>query len=125
MIQDGVWLALKDTMLRYKGIALTDDIREDVDHALNTLRRVPFDSGEWFIDGNEVDVFVAPEKRGKWATMRRLGAVLCPILEQYGVVVARVHEDNAVCLRLAKGIGFEEVERDGQVVRLEMRKWKL
>ena len=69
--------------------------------------------------GNEIDLFVVPEKRGRWRIRSVVGQYLDRMGRIHGKIVARIDERNTTSLRLARHFGFHEVGRENGVIRLE------
>lgn len=120
-LSDDVWAVVQDTMRRFKGWELNDSHRQLVEAQCEVI---PFDGGAFVIRGCEVDLFVTPEKRGRWATRSLLDRVFGGLIRTHGKATCSVHPDNGVCLRFVRRLGFVEVSRTEQSVRLEMTQWK-
>lgn len=71
-----------------------------------------FDGGAFIADQNEFDVFVVPEKRGKWAIRREINGFLAKLAQTHSKAIVKIHEKNAPSLRLAIGFGFVPVGRN-------------
>lgn len=121
-MNDEVWQVICQTMRRYKGVEPTQEHRKAVEA---NCRLVEFDGGAFVINGDEIDLFVVSDRRKRWATRRLLDEAIGGVVKEHGRAVCRVHEDNADSLRFAKRLGFDEVARDGKVIRLErLGPWK-
>lgn len=117
-LPDDVWQVVKEHLLVYKGYEPKDDLRDAIEQ--HTSIEV-FDGGAFVAMGNEFDLFVVPEKRGKWRIRTILNDYLNRMVTHHGKVVARIDERNARSLRLAQGFGFQEVSRENGVIRLEKK----
>ena len=62
-LTDDIWQVICDHLLKYKGIVGNDDIKRYIE---DNMEIIPFDGGVLVVKENEFDVFVVPEKRGKW-----------------------------------------------------------
>jgi hypothetical protein len=83
----------------------------------------PFDGGAFIAVGNEFDLFVTPDKRGKWNIRGEINNYLANMAKRYDVAFVRINEDNVKSLRLAKFFGFNEVKRNNGVISLEKKLW--
>jgi hypothetical protein len=115
-----VWQVIKDHLLKYKGYEAPDDLRDK----LGQLTDIElFDGGAFLAKGNEFDLFVVPEKRGRWQIRTVLGNYLDKMGRTHGKLVVRINEQNMPSLRLARGFGFKEVSRENGTIRLENESW--
>lgn len=119
-LHDDVWRVIEDYLLERTGIAAPDGLRE---WAEDNLDITPFDGGAFIADGNEFDLFVVPERRGRWNIRGQVTKFLSTMGRKHGTLVAEIYEDNLPSLRLAKHFGFREVGRDGDKIRLESTSW--
>lgn len=117
-LPDEIWQVVKDHLRKYKGYEAADDLRGAIEQTTDIEL---FDGGAFIAIGNEFDLFVVPEKRGKWRIRSVFGSYLDRMGATYGKVVARIDERNAPSLRLAQGFGFREVSRENGVIRLEKK----
>lgn len=115
LLSDAVWQVIKDYLI-YQGYEVSNSLR---DYLEKNADIEVFDGGVFIADGNEFDLFVIPEKRGRW----RIRSVITDYLDRmgckYGKIVARIDQRNAPSLRLARHFGFNEVSRENGVIRLE------
>lgn len=118
---DAVWDVIKDTIKLYKDIEPDENIRQIIEEYTIIT---PFEGGVFVANENEFDLFVIPEKRGKWGARGKLKKYLGFMLDKYGSVIVKIHQDNKTSLRLAKGFGFKEIETLDNIVKLELTKWK-
>ena len=109
-LPDNVWQVIKDYY------QITDDLRDVVEEKAEAYL---FDGGAFLSVGNEIDLFVIPEKRGHWRMRTEITKYLDVMGRRYGKIVARINECNSPSLRLARHFGFHEVSRENGVVRLE------
>lgn len=121
-LPDEIWQVICETALRYDGIdcnlpGLRDYVEQNIEITL-------FDGGAFLSDGNEFDVFVVPEKRGKWAIRREINGFLAKLAQRYEKAIVKIHEQNAKSLRLAIGFGFQPVGRNKRnKIVLERQLW--
>jgi hypothetical protein len=109
-LADNVWQVIKDYY------QITDDLRQIVEEKTEIYS---FDGGAFLSVGNEIDLFIIPEKRGHWRMRTEINKYLNNMGKQHGKIVARINECNNPSLRLARHFGFNEVSRENGVVRLE------
>ena len=115
-LPDDVWQVVKDHLLRYKGFEAPDELRGTLEQHTDIEL---FDGGAFIALGNEFDLFVVPEKRGRWRIRSVIGDYLDRMGRIHGKIVARIDERNTPSLRLARHFGFREVSRENGVIRLE------
>lgn len=94
----------------------TDDLRNDIEEKADIYL---FDGGAFLSIGNEIDLFVVPEKRGHWRMRTEITKYLNDMGNRHGKIVARINECNNPSLRLARHFGFIEISRENGIVRLE------
>ena len=115
-IPDPVWQVICEYLKKYRNIDVPPGLKEwTEEHCTITL----FDGGCFLSSGNEFDLFVVPEKRGKWRIRSTVQPFIDAILKQHGVAKIGIYDDNFASLRLAHHFGFKEVSRDGNMIRLE------
>jgi hypothetical protein len=119
-LPDDVWQVICDYLLERRGVVAPPGLREWVEDNLDIT---PFDGGAFIADGNEFDLFVVPERRGRWNIRGQVTKFLSTMGRKHGTLVAKIYEDNLPSLRLAKHFGFCEVGRDGDKIRLESTSW--
>lgn len=119
-LTDDIWQVICDHLLKYKGIVGNNDIRRYIE---DNMEIIPFDGGVLIVKDNEFDLFVLPEKRGKWRIRSTANAFFKHLAQKYDVAKASINKDNSKSLRLAKFFGFKEVHRDGDDIILERRLW--
>jgi hypothetical protein len=117
-LPDNVWQVIKDHLLQYKGYEAPDGLKTALEN--NTDIEL-FDGGAFVAVGNEFDLVVVPEKRGRWRIRSVVGDYLDRMGRIHGKIVARIDERNTPSLRLARHFGFHEVSRENGVIRLEKR----
>lgn len=120
VLPDAVWQVVCDYLLERKGVIAPDGLRE---WAEDNLEITLFDGGAFLVAGNEFDLFVVPERRGRWNIRGQITKFLSTMGHKHGTIVAKIYEDNLPSLRLAKHFGFHEVSRDGNMIRLESTSW--
>ena len=119
-LPDDVWQVIKDHLLKYKGYEAPDDLRDKLEKNTNIEL---FDGGAFVAVGNEFDLFVVPEKRGRWRIRSVLKNYLDKMGRTHGKIVVRINEHNMPSLRLARGFGFKEISRENGTIRLENESW--
>lgn len=115
-LPDDVWQVIQDHLRTYKGFEAPDGLKAALEQ--NTQIEL-FDGGAFVTVGNEFDLFVVPEKRGKWRIRSVVGNYLDRLGRMHGKIVARIDERNTPSLRLARHFGFHEVSRENGVIRME------
>ena len=119
-LADDVWQVIVDTLVKYDGIYSSPELRQHIeDHTQIT----PFDGGVFISDGNEFDLFVVPEKRGKWAIRKEINAFLAKLAQEYSKAIVKIYPENKPSLRLALGFGFEPVGMQDRQIVLERALW--
>jgi GNAT superfamily N-acetyltransferase len=120
-LPDKVWAVVLDTLEQFDGIRC--DSPELRDYVENHCDITIFDGGAFIADGNEFDLFVVPEKRGKWRIRKEISAFLAKLAETHSKAVIKIYPENKPSLRLAKWFGFKPVGRDGRQIVLERPLW--
>lgn len=117
-LPDDVWRVIKDHLLTYKGYEAPDELKTALEQTTDIEL---FDGGAFLAVGNEFDLFVVPEKRGRWRIRSIVGEYLDRMGRLHGKIVAQIDERNIPSLRLARHFGFYEVSRENGVIRLEKK----
>lgn len=120
-LPDDVWKVVLDTLSRFDDIDC--DSPELKEYVEQNCEITLFDGGAFIADQNEFDVFVVPEKRGKWAIRREINGFLAKLAQRHSKAIVKINEENITSLRLAEGFGFDEVARDGPNIILERPLW--
>lgn len=115
-LADDVWQVIKDYVLQRRGVDVPDEARI---WAEENLQITPFNGGVFIANENEFDLFVVPEKRGKWNIRGEITKYLDTMGKAHGTIIVKIYEDNDASLRLARFFGFNEVSRDNGLIRLE------
>ena len=120
-LPDDVWEVVLATLKRFDGIQCDDPklrhyVEENCDITL-------FDGGAFIADGNEFDLFVVPEKRGKWAIRKEINQFLAKLAQEHSKAVIKIYPENKTSMRLALGFGFDPVRKDGRQIVLERPLW--
>lgn len=115
-LADDVWQVIRHHLLTYKGFDAPDELKTILEQ---NAQIELFDGGAFVAIGNEFDLFVVPEKRGRWRIRSVFGDYLDRMGRLHGKIVARIDERNIPSLRLARHFGFIEVSRENSVIRLE------
>lgn len=121
-LPDNVWEVICDTLAIFDGIECrSPELREYIEeNAQITL----FDGGAFIADGNEFDLFVVPERRGKWNIRKEINKFLATMAERHDVVTVKISERNTRSLRLARFFGFKDCQKDHRgKIELEKRLW--
>lgn len=119
-LADDVWQVIVDTLARFDGIECPPELREYVEERTQIT---PFDGGVFVADGNEFDLFVVPEKRGKWAIRKEINQFLAKLAQEHNKAIVKIYPENKSSMRLAKGFGFEPVGKQGRQIVLERALW--
>lgn len=117
-LPDNVWQVIKDYILQRRGVDVPEEARE---WAEQNLQITPFEGGAFIANGNEFDLFVIPEKRGKWNIRGEITKYLDTMSKAHDTIIVKIYEDNDASLRLAGFFGFNEVNRDNGLIRLEKK----
>ena len=117
-LPDDVWQVIADYLLERRGIVAPPEMRE---WAENNLDITLFDGGAFLAHENEFDLFVVPEKRGKWRIRSVLKDFFNTMLKKHEKIVVKIYADNTPSLRLALGFGFKEIGLENGMIRLEKR----
>ncbi len=115
-LPDEVWQVIKDHMLTYETREVPDELREILEQVANIEL---FDGGAFVSIGNEFDLFVVPEKRGRWRIRSTIGQYLDQMGRLHDRTIVRINEQNTPSLRLAQHFGFREIDRENGIIRLE------
>jgi len=99
-----VWSVIADKLIEL-GFKPTDEVKQLIE---NTADIVLFDGGAFIANGNEIDLFVVPERRGKWRIRSETKSFIDTMKQKHGRIVARIQKENVTSLRLAKHFGFVE-----------------
>jgi hypothetical protein len=116
-LADDVWQVIKDYLMQYREIDAPESLRKWVEENVNIT---PFDGGAFISKGNEFDLFVVPDKRGKWRIRSEVIKFLTAMLKEHDKIVVGIYDDNQASLRLAKFFGFTEIGRENGMIRLEL-----
>lgn len=120
-LADDVWQVIVDTLVKYDGIYCpSPELRH---HIEKHTQITPFDGGVFIADGNEFDLFVVPERRGKWAIRKEINRFLAKLAQEHSKAVIKIYPENETSMRLAFGFGFEPVGKDGRQIVLERPLW--
>lgn len=120
-LPDEVWEVIVKTLVEYDGIYCpSPELRR---HIEKHTEITPFDGGVFIADGNEFDLFVVPEKRGKWRIRKEINAFLAKLAEKHSKAIVKIYPENKPSLRLAMGFGFEPVGIQGRQIVLERPLW--
>lgn len=119
-LTDDIWKVIYDTAVKYDKITPNPNMRRYIEQNATIT---PFDGGVFVAMGNEFDLFVLPEKQGKWRIKSVISEYLSNMTDKYGALVVKIHENNPKSLRLAKFFGFKEVARLDGKITLERKPW--
>ena len=112
---------ISETLRRYKGLEVTPAIKREIERQCVIY---PFDGGCFIFRGQEMDCFVAPRRRRVWMKRELLRRVIGGEFAKHGRLTCGIHRDNAISLKTAEHLGFEVISR-GEVIKMELKKWKL
>ncbi|MFZ9751621.1 MAG: hypothetical protein ACO3CN_05930 [Candidatus Nanopelagicales bacterium] len=117
-MSDDVWNVIAKHLAEYE-IPFSNEVRKAIEKSCDI---VSFNGGAFISYGNEFDLFVVPEKRGKWNIKHEIKKYLSDMKQKHGTLLVRINEKNTRSLRLARFFGFIETGReDGDVIRLELK----
>lgn len=119
-LTDDIWQVIYDTAVKYDKIRPNPNMRRYIEQNATIT---PFDGGVFVAVGNEFDLFVLPEKQGKWRIKSVITNYLSDMTDKYGALIVKIHENNHKSLRLAKFFGFKEVARLNGKITLERKSW--
>lgn len=111
------WKVVSDYLAKL-GYLVSNDLRK----AIEQLEITEFNAGVFIANGPKFDLFVKPEKRGKWNIRGIFGNYVNDLVKKHGQALAGINEHNKPSLRLAKGFGFVETSRNNGVIQLR-RSW--
>jgi hypothetical protein len=117
-LRDDVWQVMKTYLHDRMGFDAPPEARDWMEKNLDIT---PFDGGVFIAKDNEFDLFVVPEKRGKWRIREEITKYLDTMAKAHDTIVVKIYDDNDASLRLARFFGFNEVSRDNGMVRLEKK----
>lgn len=119
-LHDDIWNVIKEYILERRGVDVPQEAREWAEENLDIT---PFDGGVFIAHGNEFDLFVLPERRGRWQ-IRKIGTeYMNKMRKAHDTIIVRIYEDNEPSLRLAHFFGFVEISRENGLIRLENTSW--
>lgn len=116
-----VWSVVADHLIKL-GFEPTDEVRQLIE---DTADIVLFDGGAFIAYDNEFDLFVVPERRGKWRIRSEITKFLEQMACKHSTITVRINQNNSPSLRLARHFGFNEVsrEQDGVDVFVRLEKY--
>ena len=120
MLSDDVWQVICDTCEKYDGVKYNPESKRLIEEKTEIT---PFNGGVFIAVGNEFDLFVVPEKQGKWNIKGEINKYLANMAQKYDTAVVKIHCDNRRSLRLTKFFGFNEIGREDQKIVLEKILW--
>ena len=120
VIPDDVWKIICDTTHEYDNFEMDNLVKQLVE---KNTQITPFDGGAFIAVGNRFDLYVVPERQGKWNIRGEVNKYLANMAQTYDVAVVKINKRNDRSLRLAKFFGFEEVGREKQRIVLEKKLW--
>lgn len=103
-----VWSVVADHLLKL-GFEPTDEVKQLIE---DTADIVLFDGGVFIAYDNEFDLFVVPERRGKWRIRSEITKFLEQMACKHSTITVRINQNNSPSLRLAHHFGFVEVARE-------------
>lgn len=117
-LADDVWDVIKTYLHDRMGFDATQEARDWMEANMDIT---PFDGGAFVAKGNEFDLFVVPEKRGRWNIKGEITKYLDTMAKAHDTIIVKIYDDNDASLRLARFFGFMEISRDNGMVRLEKK----
>ena len=120
MLSDEIWAVIVETLRKYDGKTVDRSIKKMVERHAEITH---FDGGVFIGLKNEFDVFVLPEKRGKWNIRGEVTKYLAKLAQKYDTAIVKIHVNNQESLRLANFFGFDIVGRQGPKLVLEKKLW--
>lgn len=118
-IPQRLWDVIVETEEKYGDFVPTQEHKALVEEkAIVTI----FDGGCFLSNGPEFDLYVAPERQGKWKIRGTINAFVRKILDEYGTAIVKINPKNKKSLRLALGFGFVPTGKDGIKITLEVKK---
>lgn len=118
-IPDKIWQVIVDTEKKYGGFTPTDEHKKLVEEKADITS---FDGGCFLSIGPEFDLFVLPERQGKWRIRGTINKFIGRILDEHGKAIVKINPGNKKSLRLALGFGFIPVGKDGEKITLEVKR---
>jgi hypothetical protein len=115
-ISDGLWNVICMSMKEHWKMDCNEEVRKELEKRAEIQL---FNGGAFIALENEFDLFVLPEKQGKWNIRGELTNYIQKMTDKYGTIVVRVGENNCRALRLANKFGFKKVSVEDGIVRLE------
>jgi len=115
-LPDDVWQTMKQYLQEYKNFTAPDGLRAVLEEVADIEL---FDGGAFIAVGNEFDLFVVPQKRGRWRIRSLIQTYLARMKQKHGKLVVKINARNVRSLRLAQHFGFTEVSREHDTIRLE------
>ena len=95
---------------------------EDIEKAFGDWEVSPVLGGAILVKGNEIHVAVKPESRGRWLSRRLVKAFPGRLIDQYGLAVTSVMEDNETGINFVERLGFKRTGKEKGKVSYELRK---
>lgn len=115
-LPDTTWSVIQDHLEKIDGERPGDELRAAIEDGAEVSL---FDGGAFIVQGNEFDLFVDPDRRGKWQIRSRINELVERLMKEHGSAVVEVDEGNDASLRLAHFFGFKETSREDGFIRLE------
>lgn len=117
-LPDDIWQVIKDHYFDKEGVEITDVGKKYVEE---TCLIKLIDGVVFIANGNTFDLFVIPEKRGKWNIRKEINSFLNGLLLTHNVIKVNIDRNNLPSLRLASFFGFKEIDRKGNKLIMEIR----
>lgn len=121
-IDPQVWGVITKVWLRDYGLCLRLTDKKLIEQGSEVYN---FDGGCFLVLKNEIDCYVIPEKKGKWATKGLLRKVVGGTIEKHGSARVKCHKSNTESWNFAKRLGFKVIDRIGDFVVLECKSWEV
>jgi hypothetical protein len=81
-IPDDVWKIICDTVYKYDYLKMDDRAKRLVE---KNTQITPFEGGAFIAVGNRFDLYVVPERQGKWNIRREVNKYLAEMAQKYGI----------------------------------------
>lgn len=117
-LPDDVWQVIQNYLAKHH-FDIPHNLREKIEKGTDVYL---FDGGALISIGNQFDLFVSPDKRGRWRIREVARDYFNKMFRNHDKLVVRIYDDNISSIRLARYFGFKEVSRSDGFIRLEKHK---
>lgn len=115
-LSDDIWQVICDTHKQYNNLVLSNKTRRIIEERAFIKE---FDGGVFITIGDEMDLYVLPERWGKWNINKELNDYFEEMKERFDKVKITINKNNEKCLRLAKHYNFVEVGTEDDDILME------